>query len=127
MQFKKEGKISVASHTQIRGSIPMKWSMKPNLMWSPTVIVDPDFKTSFAAAKKHIEDTQPEYHSQYFINLIDKKGSQGRLGEKMTDMLEKLKSFDANLHYTWFDFHSECKNMKYENLSRLVKTVTNQL
>jgi len=44
-------------------------------LWSPTVIVDPDFKTSYNAAKNHIEDTQCEYHSQYFINLIDKKGS----------------------------------------------------
>lgn len=89
-------------------------------MWSPTVIVDPDFKQSFSAAKNHLEETQIEYKRQYFINLIDKKGSQGRLGEKMTDMLDKLKAIDDNVHYTWFDFHSECKKMKYENLSKLV-------
>ena len=38
----------------------------------------------------------------------------------MTDMCEKLRARDDNIHYTWFDFHSECKNMKYENLSKLV-------
>lgn len=27
----------------------------------------------------------------------------------------------------WFDFHGECKKMKWENLSRLVNMVTEQL
>lgn len=27
----------------------------------------------------------------------------------------------------WFDFHGECKKMKWENLSRLVNQVTNEL
>lgn len=26
------------------------------------------------------------------------------------------------IEYTWFDFHEECKKMKYENLSKLLKT-----
>lgn len=27
---------------------------------------------------------------------------------------------DRDLHYVWFDFHDECKKMKWENLSKLV-------
>ena len=33
-------KMKVASLVQIRGSIPLIWSMKPNMKWSPPVIVD---------------------------------------------------------------------------------------
>ena len=31
--------MNVASYVQIRGSIPLIWSMKPNLKWSPPVKV----------------------------------------------------------------------------------------
>jgi phosphatidylinositol 4-phosphatase len=34
---------------------------------------------------------------------------------------------DPSLHYTWFDFHGECKKMKWENLSKLLKIVEEQL
>ena len=27
------------------------------------------------------------------------------------------------MNYVWFDFHSECKKMKYENLSKLIAIV----
>lgn len=33
------GPLSIASHVQIRGSIPLIWSMKPTMGWSPPVIV----------------------------------------------------------------------------------------
>jgi len=34
---------------------------------------------------------------------------------------------DSALHYVWFDFHGECKKMKWENLSKLVDIVQEQL
>lgn len=30
---------------------------------------------------------------------------------------------DKSLKYVWFDFHGECKKMKWENLSKLVSMV----
>jgi hypothetical protein len=29
--------------------------------------------------------------------------------------------------YTWFDFHDECKNMRWENLSKLMQIVDSEL
>jgi phosphatidylinositol 4-phosphatase len=43
----------------------------------------------------------------------------------MTRMYKELK--DPDLSYTWFDFHGECKKMKWENLSKLVNTVKEEL
>jgi hypothetical protein len=50
--------------------------------------------------------------------LVDKKGSQKRLG----DYFEKMHSTteDEGMKLVWFVFHAECKNMKYENLSKLL-------
>jgi len=59
------------------------------------------------------------------INLIDKKGSQKLIGEKMDKVHAELK--DSDLKLNWFDFHGECKNMKWENLSKLVDQVQKEL
>lgn len=42
--------MSVASYVQIRGSITLIWSMKPNLKWSPPVKVNKNFQNSIMAA-----------------------------------------------------------------------------
>jgi len=34
---------------------------------------------------------------------------------------------DKTLEYVWFDFHGECKKMKWENLSKLVAIVKEQM
>ena len=39
----KGGVMSVASYVQIRGSITLIWSMKPNLKWAPPVKVNKNF------------------------------------------------------------------------------------
>lgn len=53
--------LLVASHVQTRGSIPLQWSMKPNLSWSPPVVINPDLQVSVEYARKHIEDTTSQY------------------------------------------------------------------
>lgn len=69
------GGFTIASHLQIRGSIPLHWSMKPTMKWAPPVVVSTNFDESFQAAKKHIAETNAVYKKQYFVNLIDRKGS----------------------------------------------------
>ena len=72
---KQPGTSLVAAHLQIRGSIPLKWSMKPNMAWSPPVYVDSNFEISQNRAQLHFKETLAEYSPQYCVNLIDKKGS----------------------------------------------------
>ena len=43
---KANGSFTVASHLQIRGSIPLLWQMKPNLAWAPPVTVTTNFDES---------------------------------------------------------------------------------
>lgn len=99
--------------------------MKPNMKWSPPVVVNSNFDESYQAAIKHINSTTEKYKNQYFVNLIDKKGSQDRIGKKMTEMIDSVKN--PNVEYVWFDFHGECKNMKWENLSKLVAIIKDSM
>ena len=95
------------------------------MAWSPPVVVSQNFDESYQAAKLHIQETNLQYNQQYFVNLIDKKGSQQKIGSKFTELFERIK--DSTLNYTWFDFHGECKKMKWENLRKLLAIVEEQL
>ena len=53
--------MTVASYTQIRGSIPLIWSMKPNLKWSPPVKINNNFLSSKMAAETHFKKTKVLY------------------------------------------------------------------
>jgi hypothetical protein len=59
------------------------------------------------------------------INLIDKKGSQKMIGTAFTNIAE-IQS-NKRIRYVWFDFHDECKNMKYENLKFLLRDLEKDL
>ena len=122
---KSNGSFMIASHLQIRGSIPLLWQMKPNMQWAPPVTANPNFDESLQAAQKHVKETQADYQQQYWVNLIDKKGSQDRIGKKMTQIHTAVQ--DSNIEYVWFDFHGECKKMKWENLSKLVAIVKEKM
>lgn len=34
---------------------------------------------------------------------------------------------EERISYEWFDFHAECKNLKFENLSKLLEKVNEKL
>lgn len=97
--------------------------MKPNMQWSPPVIINESFDESYQSAKLHIDETTAVYEKQYMVNLIDKQRSQGRLGRKFTEIIEVLNN--PNVKYYWLDYHAEIK--KVENISKLVGVVFKEL
>ena len=50
VQYDSMQRMKVASLVQTRGSIPLLWSMKPNLKWAPPVKVNKNFEDSRIAA-----------------------------------------------------------------------------
>jgi hypothetical protein len=125
VQYDTMQRMKVASLVQTRGSIPLIWSMKPNLKWSPPVKVNKNFEDSRIAAQLHFKETSEMYGKQYLVNLIDTKGSQNMIGQQFSKLHRDLN--DKNLLYTWFDFHKECKKMKWENLSKLIDICKEEL
>ncbi len=76
-------------------------------------------------AKKHFVELVNSYPGKVvLINLIDRKKEgtdQRTIGELFHKVLKE--SNVPKMEFVWFDFHEECKKMKYENISKLLKTI----
>lgn len=118
LSFINDDSYDIFTYLQTRGSIPVIWKQTPNLKWSPTLIIESNPIKNKNAFENHMVKIKKAYKENYLINLIDKKGSQKKIGDCFTDMIRAYN--DPSIKYTWFDFHAECKNMEYHNLSRLV-------
>ena len=91
------------------------------LQYTPRVYFGDDAK-SMVASKKHVDELLDHYGKEgvVFVNLIDMKKDQQALGIRFKKTIDDLKL--KTLRYVWFDFHHECKKMKYGNLFKLVST-----
>jgi hypothetical protein len=128
----------ITSYVQIRGSIPLLWSSPVHMKYAPEVFISPNTAKSIDCCERHIKDVTGLYSDEnskldlLFINLVDNKKEQGRLGaafKEVVDAVEEKKIENSRLtmitmKYVWFDFHAECaKKGKWANLSKLVKQV----
>ncbi|OBS80783.1 hypothetical protein A6R68_21003 [Neotoma lepida] len=86
-----------ASFVQTRGSIPVFWSQRPNLKYKP----------------------QPQINK--VANHVNHKGSEKPLEQTFAKMVSSLGS--GMIRYIAFDFHKECKNMRWDRLSILLDQV----
>lgn len=107
---------SLYSFLQTRGSIPIVWKQTVSLKYMPKPEMG-DAPKSSLAFRHHFDEQVKKYGKQILINLIDQKGKELLLERAYAD--EVLNSQDKRLRYVAFDFHRECRKMKYENLSKL--------
>ena len=112
------------SYVQTRGSIPVFWQQVVNLKYTPKMVIenDPDAER---VIRKHFEEQINTYGKQIAVNLVNKKGSEMRLGDVYTGLLKSLS--DLEVTYNWFDFHHECRNMKWHRISILLDQLENHL
>jgi len=75
--------------------------------------------------KTHMDSLLQKHSSILCINLVDQKGSEKKLADLYKELCVGYKS--TNLKYIDFDFHHECKGMKFENIEKLVKNVESDL
>ena len=121
----KEGNINICSFIQIRGSIPIIWKQEPNLQLNPKIKPEDDFTANCEVFKLHIEELFENYGNVCCVNLIDQKKDQKIIGDYYSNIVSNYKEGHKNrkesLYFVWFDFHKECKGMKYENIKKLFK------
>jgi phosphatidylinositol 4-phosphatase len=133
-----DGKIT--AFVQIRGSIPVLWASPVHMKWDPVVCIEEDRTKSAEYCHKHILDmnhdccaadntTSGHLNQIIFVNLIDNKKDQGRLGVEFKEVLDLVRgNTPTQLKYVWFDFHHETKQKgKWQNLSKLVKLIDDSL
>ena len=121
-----EGNINICSFVEIRGSIPLIWEQEPNFQLNPKIKPLDDFGKNCEVFKLYIEEMFDHYGSICCVNLIDKKKDQETIGKYYNNVVQNYKNAnkdkEKNLFFVWFDFHAECKNLKYENIKILFKT-----
>jgi hypothetical protein len=105
---------TLTSMLQMRGSIPLFWSQKPNLRWQPLPCLRPA-DDQIDAYVRHMKLQQLNYGGRHVIvNLVNTKGREKGIGGE----LERV-TVQANLdfvRYVGFDFHKECKSLNWDRL-----------
>ncbi len=119
---------TVFSFTQIRGSIPLFFSQSPYSL-KPQVNTWGSFETNSSAFKRHFVDLYSRYGEVHCASLIDKHGTEARIGELYERHAKDLNEHGGidgkgkQLGFEWFDFHSECRGMRFENVSKLIDSL----
>ena len=67
---------------------------------------------------RHFQEQKGLYGQQVIINLIDQKGAEGKLEQQLRAVVAIAK--DPNIFYEPFDFHHECRKMRWDRLTILM-------
>ncbi|XP_063833470.1 phosphatidylinositol-3-phosphatase SAC1 [Ostrinia nubilalis] len=111
-----------ASFIQTRGSIPLFWSQHPDLKYKPLVALA--HEDHVAAYTKHLREQQTRYGGQVLLNLIDQCGKEEALerGYRAAVAAAAL----PGVRYEPFDFHAECRGMRYHRLHVLIDRIAHE-
>jgi hypothetical protein len=112
---------AVSSFVQVRGSVPLLWEQPACLKYAPRAVLRGAEPAQRAAFGRHMRAQLAKYGAVTAVNLIDKKKDQKMLGDAYAAAAAAFAS--PALRYVWFDFHDECKKMRWENLRKLVDIV----
>ncbi|RMZ82432.1 hypothetical protein DV737_g2093, partial [Chaetothyriales sp. CBS 132003] len=114
----------IHSFVQIRASIPLFFSQSP-YSFKPLPQFHRSQLDNDAAFRRHFSDLKAKYGGVQIDLLVDKHGTEVAIGQAYEDTFKRLRedgdtSVDG-LDFEWFDFHAECRGMKFENVSKLVE------
>lgn len=118
----------IFSFTQYRGSIPLFFSQSPYSL-KPQVSTWGSTDTNAKAFKRHFAELSARYGSIYATSLVDKHGTEARIGElyerhaKILNENDGMDGKGKQLEFQWFDFHHVCRGMRFENVSLLMDSI----
>lgn len=112
-----------SSFVQIRGSIPLHWSQLPNLKYKPMLTLNP-IHNQMEGFQKHIDHVIQNYGPLVMLSLINHTGHEGGLEKEFTTMVRQLNN--TLVRYESFDFHHECRKMRWDRLSILMDRVAKE-
>lgn len=111
-----------SSFVQIRGSIPLYWVQTPDLRYKPPPrLTDIDQEEQKNACIRHLDNISLLYGRQVLLNLVDQKGAEGNMEKAFNDTVASIGY--SSVRYEPFDFHAECRKMRWDRLSILIDRV----
>ncbi|EAR95552.1 endonuclease/exonuclease/phosphatase family protein (macronuclear) [Tetrahymena thermophila SB210] len=105
------------SHLQIRGSVPIFW--KQTGITANTQITR-TFEFTNGSFLKHFEDVKKNYNFVICVNLMKRGKPSEQLITEGFEAHVKNNNLD-HVRYKFFDFHTVCKNEKYENVNPTIR------
>jgi hypothetical protein len=113
------------SFVQIRGSIPLLWNQTPNLKYKPHPIPVPNvpLTTQADVLKRHTDSVTSMYGPVVMVSLINHTGAEGRMENAFGSAVSLAN--DPHVKYVSFDFHHECRKMRWDRLSILMDRLAN--
>lgn len=117
------------SFVQIRGSVPVYWAEVNNLRYKPDLQIM-DVAQTGASFKRHIEDMVDKYNSLYLVNLVNQKGYEQPVKEAFERVMKVAETDPAladRARYLYFDFHHECRKMRFDKIQVLLDQLNESL
>jgi len=111
------------SFVQIRGSIPIFWYQTPNLKLKPRPLIDKT-RDHLPPYQLHMDSMVMHYGKLVLVNLIDHRGAEDELEKAFAQVVSR--SGNANERYEAFDFHAECKKMRWDRLNILIDRLAHE-
>ncbi|BFZ53079.1 Phosphoinositide phosphatase sac1 [Savitreella phatthalungensis] len=105
------------SYVQTRGSVPAYWAEVNDLKYKPRMRIFSS-KDATSVAKRHFEQQLNIYGKQYCINLVNQKGHELPVKQAYEDVVRKIAL--PGVEYVYFDFHHECRNMRWHRVQILI-------
>ncbi|KAI9572765.1 SacI homology domain-containing protein [Boletus coccyginus] len=112
------------SFVQIRGSVPVFWAEVNTLRYKPDLQVM-DLQDTVDALRRHLQEQVSIYGEQSLVNLVNHKGRE----QPVKDAYERVfnQAEVADVKYQYFDFHNECKNMRWDRINILIEKMQDDL
>lgn len=109
----------IFSILQTRGSVPVYWAEINNLKYKPNLVIST--QSSLDATAKHFKQQVELYGDNYLVNLVNQKGYEKPVKEAYENAVDNLPNeLSKHVNYIYFDFHHECKGMKYHRINLLL-------
>ncbi|KAK7058336.1 Phosphoinositide phosphatase sac1 [Paramarasmius palmivorus] len=112
------------SFVQIRGSVPLFWAEINTLRYKPDLQIM-ELSNTPDVVKMHLLEQNAIYGLQTLVNLVNHKGYERPVKEAYERHVEQLNL--PQVRYQYFDFHTECKNMRWDRISILIDKVQDDL
>ncbi|ORY27995.1 inositol/phosphatidylinositol phosphatase [Naematelia encephala] len=111
------------SFVQTRGSVPLFWAEINNLRYKPDLQIM-DIPETASALRTHLHQMIATYGTTYLVNLVNHKGHEHPVKDAFERNMAQAKATDPLIaekaHYVYFDFHTECKGMRFDRISVLI-------
>jgi hypothetical protein len=114
----------IYSYLQYRGSMPLFFFQSPYSL-KPVATMKSSREQNAKAFKLHFQQLAQRYGHVQVDSLVEKHGTEVSVGEAFqqhANALNEEGGIDGKgekLEFEWFDFHSVCRGMKFENVSKL--------